>query len=282
MNKFLIISILPLIFIFSPISNIEDSINNLQNHSFSFSKLPQNSNDYYYFLYYYQKIDDIKQNSNLTKSNLFININYLASGIDNKWTLFKSIVDYAYHRNIFIWIESTKKRNLELEYEFYLKIRKLNYTNVGISLATNDKKINHKVDNVLDIGGSICLVKGAYKGDITAWDIVSENYRINAEKLIKFENNHILATHDFELLNNLKEKYNNFRKIGLSFNYNSINFVLENINKFKNPKSFQINKGDNLSYLINNFWELNILNILSTKIKNLKYIFNSPTTHSIT
>ena len=62
------------------------------------------------------------------------------------------------------------------------------------------------------------MIKGFYYGDIKDWQIVTDNYYMNAEKMIKSGNYHALSTHDFEILGYLKNKYpEEFQNIELVF-----------------------------------------------------------------
>lgn len=235
------------------------------NFSYCLNVIP--SDNEFDFLKYYDIIDFIYKEP---KPQLSIIITNLSDNKIYRWKIFKAIVDYAFHKNVFIWISTIIQT--DLEYEFYMKALELNYTNVGITISTYNKNLNDKVDDILSKNGNIRLVKGYYYGDIKDWDIVTENFKINAIKLINSDNYHILATHDFELLDKLK-KHEKFKNIELNFFYNSINYVLLNSVNFTNNKTFEISYGNNLNYFINNLFILDLKNILSRKIKYLKYYF---------
>ena len=154
MNKLYFLAILPF-FIFLFPFNLNTNQNNLANCSYTYSTIPRFMEDNYYYLYYYNKIDDIYESDIINNSNILISVNYLAKVQSDRFTILKSIVDYAYHKNIFVWIQSTTKNNLAEEYKFYNQIRDLNYTNVGISLSANNKDIHRKIDAVLERNGSV-------------------------------------------------------------------------------------------------------------------------------
>ena len=173
-----------------------------------------------------------------------------------------------------IWISTVRYIDIKNEYEFFFKTKDLNYTNIGITLSTYNKDIFQKVENVINHNGSIRLVKGYYSGNIKEWGIVTENYKLVAQKLIEDKNYHVLATHDFEILNYLKDKFNKkFDFQELNFFYNSRNFVLKKVKNFTNPKGFYISFGNNYNYITSNIFVLDITNILSRKIKYLQYMF---------
>ena len=77
--------------------------------------------------------------------------------------------------------------------------------------------------------------------------IVTENYKLVSQKLIEDKNYHVLATNDFE--------------------------ILEKVKNFTNPKGFYISFGNNYNYITSNIFVLDITNILSRKIKYLRYMF---------
>ena len=101
-----------------------------------------------------------------------------------------------------IWISAVRYIDIRNEYGFF-KTKDLNYTNVGLTLSTYNKDMLKKVINY-NHNGSVRLVKGYYSGNIKDWEIVTENYKLVAQKLID-NNYHVLATHDFEILNYLKK-----------------------------------------------------------------------------
>tara|TARA_Y200000002_G_C22609035_1_gene632960 strand:+ start:413 stop:1201 length:789 start_codon:yes stop_codon:yes gene_type:complete len=260
MKKLYFLAIIPLLYLIFSYNNTDYKIIESQNYSNTYSVIPSYMEDYYYYVYYYEKIDDIYENKNLKMSNILINIDYLADYNSNKWQVFKSIVDYAYHKKVFIWIESTTKKNLANEYKFYNDIINLNYTNVGISLASNNKDIHQKIESVLSKNGIVRLVLGHYKGNIKDWEIIRENFRINAERLIESdENKHSLLIEDLELLEYLKSKYLNFNEINLSFNSYYLIKKIENIN---NNIYIEIYKGNFLSNKFKYFWDLTTYNFL--------------------
>ena len=273
MNKLYFLATLPfLIYLFS--FNINSDQNNLVNCSYTYSTIPRFMDDNHYYLYYYNKIDDIFNKTEKDNSNIMVNLNYLAKLQSDRFTIFKSIVDYAYHKNIFVWIKSTTKNNLAEEYKFYNKILNLNYTNVGISLAANNKDIHRKIDSVLERNGSVRLVYGYYLGNIKDRDIIKENYRISAGRLIDSCSrissgrlidsccNHILSIYDIGLLENLNISYKKFSKINLSFNLQYFHRISDKIEKFSNSRNLEIFEGNYLYDTCKYFWDLGIYNLI--------------------
>lgn len=261
MNKLYFLATLPfLIYLFS--FNINSNQNNLVNCSYTYSTIPQFLEDNHYYLYYYNKIDDIFNKTEKDNSNIMVNLNYLAKLQSDRFTIFKSIVDYAYHKNVFVWIKSTTKNNLAEEYKFYDKILNLNYTNVGISLAANNKDIHRKIDSVLERNGSVRLVYGYYLGNIKDRDIIKENYRISAGRLIDSCCNHILSIYDIDLLENLNISYQKFSKINLSFNLQYFHRISDKIEKFSNSINLEIFEGNYLYDTFKYFWDLGIYNLI--------------------
>lgn len=276
--------ILSFIFVFKDVNfnsySIQSKINNSLDNNFSYSLgiIPHFNSKNLDFLEYYDMIDFINfNNKNVSmyeKPKISVKISHLSDNKNDQWRIFKSLVDYAYHKDIMIWISTVRYIDIKNEYEFFFKTKELNYTNVGLTLSTYNKDIFQKVENVINHNGSIRLVKGYYSGNIKDWEIVTENYKLVAQKLIEDNNYHVLATHDFEILNYLKDKFNEkFDFQELNFFYNSRNFVLEKVKNFTNPKGFYISFGNNYNYIISNIFVLDIKNILSRKIKYLPYMF---------
>ena len=176
----------------------------------------------------------------------------------NKFDELRFVVDYAKKKDIFIWIAAMLPEDLDDEYNFYLKLLNEKYNNVGLTLATYNKSCSEKVDNILKLGGHIRLVKGVYYGDIEDWKEVTDNYKKNALKLIRSKEYHTLATHDYDLLKELKElEPVKFNKIELAFYYSALKFISTFEKKFTNKKSLYIHFGNKLHYLYDNAYYIN-------------------------
>ena len=210
--------------------------------------LPYFNNENTDYLQYYEMIDYINnRHHNLTilkRPKIEIKINTLSNDKSKRWIIFKSIIDYAYHKNVFVWISPIIPQTTKMEYEFFSKCRELNYTNLGIALATYNKNIHNRVDNILSNNGTINLIKGFYYGDIKDWQIVTDNY-------YECGKNDKISIYQHMILINLKNKYpEEFQNI--FFNEKNI----EKINKF-DTKSFYISFGKVKSYLMDNIFIMN-------------------------
>ena len=88
MNKLYFLATLPFfIFLFS--FNLNTNQNNLANCSYTYSTIPRFIEDNHYYLYYYDKIDDIFNKTEKDNSNIMINLNYLAKLQSDRFTIFK-------------------------------------------------------------------------------------------------------------------------------------------------------------------------------------------------
>lgn len=117
-------------------------------------------------------------------------------------------VEYANRYNIMVGLAAMHKYNIDEELEVYLRLIKLGYTNTFITLQTYHSDVIDKVKTVLKHNGHIRLVKGWYKdGDVKDWKQVTENYLNIAKLLVEDKNFHIIATHDFKILETLYQTY---------------------------------------------------------------------------
>ena len=240
---------------------------------FSISLLPYFNKDNNDYLEFYKMIDYISSNKNIYKNNkISIKIRQLAKNEKDQQDILENIIKYANKNNVFVWISSVLKDDLDIEYNTYLKLLNKKYKNIGLTLATYNYSINNKVDNILNLNGHIRLVKGYYYGDINSHKISTDLYYLNAKKLIKSKNFHTLATHDFKLLKKLKNEYNNdFNNIELAFFYTHFYNVIKNVKDFKNIKSFYIPYGSLLKYLIHNIQYINLYQVI---ISNINILLN--------
>ena len=203
------------------------------------------------------------------KSKISIKIRQLAKTEENQQKLLKSIVNYAAKRDIFVWISTVLPDDLDNEFNSYKNLLSMGYNNIGITLATYHSTINTKVDTILIFGGHIRLVKGYYYGDIKNWTLVSELYYLNSQKLIESGYYHTLATHDFEILNKLRNKYpTKISNIELAFFYSYIDYAKNNTKLFCNYMSVYIPYGNKYLYLIDNLHKIDLLHIIERFIKN--------------
>ena len=251
----------------------QNKINNAysNNFSLSLSLLPYFNSDNEDYKEYYKMIDFIAKNEpnkNIFKrSKISIKITHLAKEPQDQWILLHNIVNYAKDRNVFVWISAVLSSDRDREYAYYKKLKHLNYQNVGLTLSTYHKNVSEKVDDILRMNGHIRLVKGYYFGDIPDWKVVTKLYYENAIKLIRSNNYHTLATHDFQLLNKLRLTYPHQNNIELAFFYSSLNYVLKHEKAFKNHKSLYIPYGNIPLYLYHNIFQIDPLAKLRAKLR---------------
>ena len=182
------------------------------------------------------------------KGSVSIKISYF-NNIKNHKNIYdlKKCVKYAAERNINIIISSLFKKDRESEILAYRLLKFAGYQNIVLTLATYHNDIDDVVDKLLNENFNIRLVKGWWNdGEIKNWDTVSNKYFLNSKKLIENGGNHILATHDFYLLEKLYNLYGNkMDNIELSFFHFNKNYVNDKIKHFKFAivnKSFYINE----------------------------------------
>jgi hypothetical protein len=261
--------------------DIQNKINNAHNKGFcvSLSLLPYFNTDNLDFNEYYQMIDYIvskEPNKNIFKRDkISIKITHLAKNKETQWIILHDIVKYANKNNVFVWIPTVLLSNIEIEYQYYNKLKQLKYNNIGLTLATYHSNVGDKVDSILNRNGHIRLVKGYYYGDITDWNEVTNLYFVNAEKLIVSNNYHTLATHDFDLLLKLQSKYPEQENIELAFFYDAIHYVLQYIHLFPNQKSLYIPFGNPFIFLYHNIFLVNFKRIILHRLKYSWYYLTS-------
>ena len=183
----------------------------------------------------------------------------------------EQVVKYANKHNILVGIASFLKNNKKEEMEIYLKLLKLGYKNIFITLASYHEDIDESVDLILKNDGIIRLVKGWYNdGDIKDWNIVTKNYLRNAKKLVESNKFHILATHDFKILKKLYNNYGNkMDNIEVAFFYFNKGFVKKQLEKFPyiiKYKQFYKPYGNKCKSLFFNIRYSNIKRIIQRRI----------------
>tara|TARA_B110000858_G_scaffold198451_1_gene265193 strand:- start:3 stop:833 length:831 start_codon:yes stop_codon:yes gene_type:complete len=254
-------------------NKIKQSIN--KGYDVTISRLPDyGSKDDY--LYYFKLLNDL---SCIDSAKISLKVKQLGQNKKEQLKNFIDILTYARDKNIFVWISSTLLEFAPDEMFFYDYAISKGFTNIGITLSTNNPNINRNVDYVLKKGGHIRLVKGYYYTYLTKnWKKVSELFRINAKKLLNSNNYHVIATHDFEILTDLYEQYNltsNWSNIEFGFFYSSLNFITYMIKKTRiifPKKSLYIPYGPFLNYTIDNVPYLDWQHIIMRKIKSLFYL----------
>ena len=145
--------------------------------------------------------------------------------------------------------------------------------NVGITIATY-RIAGVYVDLILNRNGHIRLVKGYYNdGQIRDWNVVTQNYLDNAKKILKHQNYHQIATHDFKNilapLNKIQRlEYMENKEFG--FFINSIKHVETECKKYgiKLPmKCVLITFGKKFRYIRSNLFHISYRRLL--KVKNI-------------
>lgn len=227
------------------------------------------------YLNYFKLIDELHT---IPGSKISVKIRQLGVSPENQLENFIKIIRYAQERNVFVWISCTKIEDAKDEMMFYEEGLNKGFRNLGLTLATNNPDVNENVDHILDKGGHIRLVKGYYYTPLTNnWDEVSRLFTFNADKLLSSGGYHVIATHDFDILNKLYEKYgetSSWHKVEFGFFYSALNFVTYMIKKtgIELPnKSLYIPYGPVFNYMIDNIPYLDWKHILIRKIKSLMY-----------
>jgi hypothetical protein len=181
------------------------------------------------FIHKHKKFD--YNNNNRDKQNK-INIKIIFFKRNNiiQFDLIKNFIEYANKYNIMVGLAALLKSDKKDEIDIYLKLIKLGYTNIFITLASYRDDIDESVDLILKNNGCVRLVKGWYNDSaVKDWSIVTQNYFRNAKKLLETGNYHVLGTHDFIILKNLYDMYGQTRmdNIEIAFFYFNRDFITE-------------------------------------------------------
>ena len=252
-------------------------------YSVTLSYLPNfnSKEDYKNYFYLIDVISPQNRLKNLPQSyKISLKIRQLGMTPLQQITNFMKILEYAREKNVFIWISTTIPEDIEDEYKFYQTAIKNGFTNIGLTVATNHQNSCKTIDSILQNRGHIRLVKGYYHNDeMQNWKKVTEMYKKNAEKLLQSDNYHVIATHDFYILDLLYKKYGNshvWDKIEFGFFYSSLNFIQSQneIYKIQFPnKSLYIPYGRIYYYLLDNIMLLDWKNIIKRKVNSIFYMF---------
>ena len=172
---------------------------------------------------YLDLIDDTEKSKNMfLKSKISLKTNFENKTKEEILKKLTKLCSYAKEHNIFIWLSAVYETTLDDEYYYYNEISK-NFNNIGITLSCSHSSISKKIDKILQNNGTIRLVKGLYKGDISNDFKINQLYLENAKKLCNSNNYQCLATHDFNILNKLNLNKN--KNLELSFYFNNLNYV---------------------------------------------------------
>jgi len=257
--------------IISKITNIKE-----KNNLYSISLLPTIDRDIDLTGEFKLLIDNANLNSKslniLQKNKVSIKIRQLGKNLSTQIKRMEKIIAYANKKNIFIWIASVFKKDVEMEFEEYKKIFK-KYKNVGLTIAAANYGAMERVKEIINMGGFVRLVKGHYKADIKNWNKVGDIYEEIANFMVDSGKYNCLATHDFKILKKIKEKYpNRFKNIEIAFYYGAYNYVYkkDNIDIINNnSKSFYIFYGDYLLYLMDNILHINLKRLIESRVESI-------------
>lgn len=227
-------------------NQVKKFIDKDDNYKYTIGPLPYSNTKYYKsetkrFYKFIDILDKIKHveysnNNRYEQNKMSIKIDFFKRNNVLNFNLLEDFVRYANYKNIMVGFAAMKDKDKDEELDTYIKLIKLGYKNIFITLATYRSDVSERVDYVLKHNGVVRLVKGWYKdGDVKSWDKVTELYFINAKKLIETNNYHILATHDFNILEKLYDIYgqNRMNNIEIIFFSFSKKFVTKKLKKFK-------------------------------------------------
>lgn len=123
------------------------------------------------------------------------------------------IVDAARNAGIFVWLDMESSSTVDSTIKIYET--QVKSGGVGIAIQSYLKRSNHDAETLVDEGGIIRLVKGAYKESheiaYTEWKDRTDNFRKIMCMLFEKSSTFTIATHDLKLINyavNLNKKYN--------------------------------------------------------------------------
>ena len=126
---------------------------------------------------------------------------------------FEKIIQSARNGHVFVWLDMESSDHtdeiIEIYHTFFSK-----YERLGIALQANLKRTENDLNDLLDIGAKIRLVKGAYREKVsisfkTKKD-VDDNFIKLMKTLFKKGNEFAIASHDGKIIQkaqNLSKKY---------------------------------------------------------------------------
>ena len=126
---------------------------------------------------------------------------------------FEKIIQSARNGHVFVWLDMESSEHtdeiIEIYHTFFSK-----YERLGIALQANLKRTENDLNDLLDIGAKIRLVKGAYREKVsisfkTKKD-VDDNFIKLMKTLFKKGNEFAIASHDGKIIQkaqNLSKKY---------------------------------------------------------------------------
>lgn len=139
-------------------------------------------------------------------ADISVKLTQLGLSVDREFCLecMEKILSRAARQNIFIWIDMESSDFTQSTLDIYLKLLKT-YKNLAVSLQSCLWRTEADMIKILEKGGIVRLVKGAYReSEKIAFDNkgTANNFRLLMELLFERGNNFAIATHDEKLLKN--------------------------------------------------------------------------------
>ena len=138
---------------------------------------------------------------------------HMNRGLEHCREHFEEILKVAKENKIFVWVDMEDSRYTEDTIESYLRLHR-KYGNIGIVVQADLKRSEKDLHEILNEGGVVRLVKGAYKenGKIAfqTREEINENFVKLMSVLFESRNYFAVATHDMNLIGVaiiLSEKY---------------------------------------------------------------------------
>jgi proline dehydrogenase len=114
------------------------------------------------------------------------------------------IIDHARKLNRFVWLDMESSRYLDDTIGIYLTLLK-RHQKVGLAFQSYLKEGSIHLMHILEHGGKVRLVKGAYREDsgtvFRSKTAVDKNYRKLMQMLFEHGNDFAIATHDYKIIN---------------------------------------------------------------------------------
>lgn len=127
---------------------------------------------------------------------------------------YDKLVEEAGKYGIFVWIDIEESSTVDSTIELYL--RNIDKPNTGLCIQTYLKRSFDDVRNLVEKGGKIRLVKGAYvEPESIAYrsrDDTTRNFSKMMDYLFEHDNYFMVATHDLNLVNEALEKNKTYNR----------------------------------------------------------------------
>lgn len=127
---------------------------------------------------------------------------------------YDKLVEEAGRYGIFVWVDMEESNTVDATIDLYL--RKIDRPNTGLCIQSYLKRSFDDVKNLVEKGGRIRLVKGAYnEAESIAYKERSEttkNFSKIMDYLFEHENYFMVATHDLNLVNEAIEKNRKYNR----------------------------------------------------------------------